>query len=93
MTDKAPSMSKRATIGKVGKCVVGTDWESYMEQLDFNFLANGVSNAKVKKAVLLVNIPNKTNPLAKDIMDPAQLKNSTITYDLIEKRMRKTPHT
>ena len=43
-------------IGKVQKFVVGTDFEAYAEQLEFFFVANGVIDAKQKKAVLLTNL-------------------------------------
>ena len=77
------------TIGKVTKYVVGTDWESYTEQLDFYFLANGVEDTKTKKAVLLTNLPVETYQLAKDLVAPAQLKDEAITYDVVVARMKK----
>ena len=84
MPDEAPK-----TIGKVTKYVVGMDWESYTEQLDFYFLANGVEDTKKKKAVLLTNLPVETYQLAKDLVAPAQLKDEAITYDVIVERMKK----
>ena len=65
------------------KFVVGTDWESYTEQLDFYFLANGVKEPKTK------NLPVETYQLAKDLVAPAQLKDDAITYDIIVERMQK----
>ena len=35
MPDEAPRTSGNQATGKVTKYVVGTDWESYTEQLDF----------------------------------------------------------
>ena len=86
MPDNPPT---NQTIGKVTKYVVGTDWESYTEQLDFYFLANGVGDPKTKKAVLLTNLPAETYQLAKDLVAPAQLKDDGITYDAIVERMQK----
>ena len=43
----------------VQKFVVGTDFEAYAEQLEFYFLANGVTDLK-QKAVLLTNLPTET---------------------------------
>ena len=71
------------------KYVVGTDWASYTEQLDFYFLANGVQDAKTKKAVLLTNLPVETYQLAKDLVALAQLKDEAITYDVVVERMKK----
>ena len=68
-------------IGKVQKFVVGTDFEAYAEQLEFFFVANGVIDAKQKKAVLLANLPTKTYQLAKDLMAPILLTNDSLTYD------------
>ena len=78
MPDDAPNINMSQTIGKVTKYVVGTDWESYTEQLDFYFLAKKVSEAKTKKAVLLTNLPVETYQLAKDLVAPAQLKDDAI---------------
>ena len=74
MPDEAPNANTSQTFGKVTKYVVGTDWESYTEQLDFYFRANGVKEPKTKKAVLLMNLPVETYQLAKDLVAPAQLK-------------------
>ena len=68
-------------IGKVQKFAVGTDFEAYAEQLEFFFVANGVIDAKQKKAVLLANLPTKTYQLAKDLMAPILLTNDSLTYD------------
>lgn len=89
MPDEAPNAIVNQAIGKVTKYVVGTDWESYTEQLDFYFLANGVNDAKTKKAVLLTNLPVETYQLAKDLVAPTQLKDDTITYEVIVERMQK----
>ena len=40
-------------IGKVQTFTVGADFEAYAEQLEFFFMANGVTDSKQKKAVLL----------------------------------------
>ncbi|KAK2550385.1 hypothetical protein P5673_028898, partial [Acropora cervicornis] len=39
---------------------VGADFEAYAEQLDFFFVANGVTDSKQKKAVLLTNLSTET---------------------------------
>ena len=91
MSDEAEASStaaKISAIGKVTKYVVGTDWESYTEEMDFFFIANGVSDAKTKKAVLLTNLPAETYQLVKTFVTPELLKGQTITYDLIVERMR-----
>ena len=63
--------------------------ESYTEQLDFYFLANGVTEPKTKKAILLTNLPVETYQLAKDLVAPTQLKDDAIIYDIIVERMQK----
>ena len=65
------------------------DWELYTEQLGFYFLANGITEAKTKKAVLLTNLSVETYQLAKNLVAPTQLKDDAITYTVIEERMQK----
>ena len=69
--------------------MVGAYWESYTEQLDFYFLANGVKEPKTKKAMLLMNLLVETYQLAKDLVAPTQLKDDAITYEIIMERMQK----
>ena len=88
MPDEAPSTSGNLAIDKVTKYVVGTDWESYIKQLDFYFLANRVSDAKTKKAVLLTNLPAETYQLAKDLVAPALLKEDAVTYEVIVENLQ-----
>ena len=76
-------------IGKVQKFVVGTDFEAYAEQLEFFFVANGVTDPKQKKAVLLTNLPTETYQLAKDLVAPTSLREDSLTYDTIVERLQK----
>ena len=76
-------------IGKVQKFAVGADFEAYAEQLEFFFVANGVTDAKQKKAVLLVNLSTKTYQLAKDLMAPILLTEDSLTYGAIVERLQK----
>ena len=71
-SDAAPNPVRN--IGKVQKFAVGTDFEAYAEQLEFFFVANGVTDSKQKKAVLLTNLPTKTYHLAKDLDGPDIVK-------------------
>ena len=89
MSDEVPNAKMSQAIGKITRFVVGADWESYTEQLDFHFLANGVKEPKTKKAVLFTNLPVETYQLVKDLVAPEQLKDDTITYDIIMERMQK----
>ena len=73
-------------IGKVQKFTVGTDFEAYAEQLEFFFVANGVTDSKQKKAVLLTNLPTETYQLAKDLVAPILLREDSLTYDTIVER-------
>ena len=75
-------------LGKVQKFIVGADFEAYAEQLDFFFVANGVTDSKQKKAVLLTNLPTETYQLAKDLMAPILLREDSLTYDT---RLRAVP--
>lgn len=76
-------------IGKVQKFAVGTDFEAYAEQLEFFFVANGVTDSKQKKAVLLTNLPTETYQLAKDLVAPILLREDSLTYDTIVERLQK----
>ena len=66
---------------------MGTDWELYTEQVGFYFLANGITEAKTKKAVLLTNLSVETYQLAKNLVTPTQMKDEAFMYTVIEKRM------
>lgn len=63
------------------------DWESYTEQLDFSFLANGVSDTKTR-AILQTNLPTVPYQLAKDLAASVQSKNDAITYNVIMEQMQ-----
>ena len=78
-------------IGRVQKFVVGTDFKAYAEQLEFFFVANGVTDPKQKKAVLLSNLPAETYQmqLAKDLVAPTSLREDSLTYDTIVERLQK----
>ena len=76
-------------IGKVQKFAVGTDFKAYAEQLEFFFVANGVTDLKQKKAVLLTNLPTETYQLAKDLVAPILLREDSLTYDTIVERLQK----
>ena len=77
------------SIGKVQKYVVGADFESYAEQLEFYFLANGITDLKQRKAVLLTNLPTETYQLAKDLVAPNLSREDTVTYTSIVERLQK----
>jgi len=68
---------------------VGTDFEAYAEQLEFFFVANGVTNSEQKKAVLLTNLPTETYQLAKDLVAPILSREDSLTYDTIVERLQK----
>ena len=68
---------------------MGTDWELYTEQVGFYFLANGITETKKKKAILLTNLSVETYQLAKNLVAPTQLKDGAITYTVIEELMQK----
>ena len=76
-------------LGKVQKFIVGADFEAYAEELEFFFVANGVTDSKQKKAVLLTNLPTETYQLAKDLMAPILLREDSLTYDTIVERLQK----
>ena len=76
-------------LWKVQKFTVGADFEAYAEQLDFFFLANGVTDSKQKKAVLLINLPTETYQLAKGLMAPILLREDSLTYNTIVERLQK----
>ena len=89
MPNEASNVNTSQAIGKVTKQVVGTDWELYTEQLGFYFLANGTTETKTKKAVLLTNLSVETYQLAKNLVAPTQLKDDAIMYTVIGERIQK----
>ena len=76
-------------IRKVQKFTVGADFEAYAEHLEFFFVANGVTDSKQKKAVLLTNLPTETYQLAKDLMATILLREDSLTYDTIVEHLQK----
>ena len=85
--DTAPNPVRN--IRKVQKFAVEADFEAYAEQLKSFFVANGVTNSKQKKAILLTNLPTETYQLAKDVMAPILLREDSLTYDTIVERLQK----
>ena len=71
------------------KFAVGADFEEYAEQLEFFFVANGVTDSKQKKAVLSTNLPTETYQLAKDLMAPILFREDSLTLDTIVERLQK----
>ena len=61
---------------------MGVDFKAYPEQLEFFFLANGVTDLKQKKAVLLTDLPTEMYQLAKDLM-ALMLREDSLMYDTI----------
>ena len=57
-------------VGKLMQYTQGTDWQNYVEQLNFFFLANGVANENRKKAILMSNISAGTYQVIKDLLAP-----------------------
>eukprot|EP00794_Sanderia_malayensis_P012389 gene12389-13666_t len=76
-------------IGKVQKFVLGADFESYAKQLEFYFVANGITDHKQKKAVLLTNLLTEIYQLVKELVAPSLLKESTTTYYVIVEKLQK----
>ena len=68
---------------------MGADWELYTEQLGFYFLANGITEAKTKNAVLLTNLSVETYQLAKNLVAPTQLQDDAIMYTVIGEQIQK----
>ena len=64
--------------------VAGTDFEAYAEQLEFFRVANGVSDSKQKKAVLLPNL----STVAKDLVAPTLLREDSLIYDTLLERKK-----
>ena len=67
----------------------GNRLKAYAEQLEFFFVANGVTDSKQKKAVLLTNLPTETYQLAKDLVAPILLREDSLMYDTIVERPQK----
>ena len=88
-SDAAPNSVRK--IRNVQKFTVETDFEAYAEQLEFFFVASGVTDSKQKKAVLLTNLPTETCQLAKDLMATTStlLREDSITYDTIVEHLQK----
>ena len=76
-------------IGKAQKLVVGTDFKAYAEQLEFFFVANGVTDRKQKKAVLLTNLPTETYQLVKDLVALTSSREDSLMYNTIVERLQK----
>ena len=86
-SDAAPNSVRK--IRNVQKFTVGADFEAYAEQLEFFFVASGVTDSKQKKTVLLTNLPTETYQLAKDLMATTLLREDSLTYDTIVEHLLK----
>ena len=86
-SDAAPNQVPN--IGKVQKFAVGTDLEMYAEQLEFFFVANGVTDSKQKKVFPFSNFPTGTYQLTKDLVAPILLGEDSLAYYKIAKRLQK----
>ena len=54
-------------VEKIARYVVGSDWSSFIDQLDFFFLANGISQDAMKKWILLSSLPPETFQTLRDV--------------------------
>lgn len=61
------------------------DWESYVERVDLYIVANGITNAEKKRAVLLTVCGAKTYHIIRDLVAPS--KPTDLTYDEIVARV------
>ena len=86
-SDAAPNSLRN--IRKVQKFTMRADFEEYAEQLEFFFVANGVTDSKQKKAVLLTNLPTETYQLAENLMATILLREDSLTYDTIVEHLQK----
>ena len=67
---------------------MGTDCEVYAEQLQFFFMANGVTDSKQKKVVPLSNFPTRTYQLTKDLVAPILLEDSLTYVKRLQKQLK-----
>ena len=67
---------------------MGVDFKAYPEQLEFFFLASGVTDLKQKKAVLLTDLPTEMFQLAKDLF-ALMLREDSLMYDTIVECLQK----
>ncbi|KAJ8938917.1 hypothetical protein NQ314_011293 [Rhamnusium bicolor] len=58
-------------------CPEVDEWQVYQEQLEQNFEANGISDEKIKKAVILSSIGPQTYKLLRDLSHPKLPKEQT----------------
>ena len=77
------------SFGKVMKYNHGADWEAYTEQLDYYFLANGLTDDQTKTSILLSHVSTETYQLLKDLLVPATPKDADVTYSVIVDRLQK----
>ena len=63
--------------GTVSKFQPGRDdWSTYVEQLDFYFIANGVASEEQKRSVLLANCGSATFKLIKSLLEEGKMPSS-----------------
>lgn len=85
MSEEEVSGERKAlgtSCGKVTTFHKG-NWELYTEQLEFYFIANGVTDPKTKKAILLTNLSPEIYQLLKDLLVPAKPSDEATTYEVI----------
>ena len=75
-------------VGKIMQYTQGSDWENYIEQLDFFFLANSIQDQGRKKAILMANVPAATYQVVKDLLAPTAPSDETVTYAKVVEVMK-----
>ena len=83
-----------ATYGKIGEFKESEEtWTQYVERLEQYFLANEVTDATKKRAILLSVCGSKTYALARDLLQPAKPAETTLKkiVDTLERHFTPKP--
>ena len=86
---------KMATFGKLSESDASKeDWNSYTGQLNFYFVANGITDADRKRAMLLSSCGASCYKLFRGLTQPEKPENKTYEdlVKLMEKHQRPTPN-
>ena len=63
-----------ATFGTLNEFSgVVTDWSSYQERCDFYFVANKITDSKIKRAVFLSIVGDTTYQLIRGLLSPKKM--------------------
>ena len=81
-------MATSSRFGEIKPYDASQDWQSYEGRFRFYLKANGVTDVKVQRAVLLCTIGSAEYKVAKDLNAPTSLSDNAVTFYMLIEQCR-----